>query len=653
MAFSLIVTMASAETDGVTVAGRAGGGRDAASPAGDHLGHAASNLWHAVAALLEDSRVTLEHWGAWGCTLESAGGPWSDQTDQMAAWAKRAQEEQPDLIPERWLVTQQLLQRLATIQAWPPDVRPWLGARRAAVMRALRRTGAPPRGKRPPPKPPDADVQPPREGSEDGPHACRGPDLHHRRQWREAALRRHRTIVRDLGLSAGDGRAAHAHAAQHRDQRCGNRAGQDAGQRGDGASQGDLDAAQGEQGGPARPAPPREEPGLEGGDAASHTFAPWADHASRAPGDHDVVESINVTDLHSAFPHLVMRGAVTAIQEHSQPAHTLGGWARKATGCGYQLILGPPDPEARGAARGGVGFIAPRAAHMVEMPPVSAAFARARSRGRAIRVVARLVNGTAVTVYNVYGVANGHQDKHAAAATDGLIRAVREEILQQGDVFVALVGDFNAEPEDLPALQHLTQEAGWTDAALHPGWSGGTPPQATCFAPNSVRGNRRDFIFVDPHLVQAARGFRVTSELTFPVHRPLQLTLDTRGCSCAVFRARMPPDPLGLRPSAAPEQGEGDTMELADVDFSGHIDAAIRGAEGELAAAASAGDTTRLWRTWSQAVEEGFLAGADSAKVQAAGGLGKLRGRGRTRIRMETVRPPRVGGPTGRTRPIL
>ena len=96
--------------------------------------------------------------------------------------------------------------------------------------------------------------------------------------------------------------------------------------------------------------------------------------------------------------------------------------------------------------------MAPRAAHMVEMPPASAAFARARSRGRAIRVVARLVNGTAVTIYNVYGVANGHQDKHAAAVTDGLIQAVREEILQQGDVYVALVGDFNAEPEDLPAL---------------------------------------------------------------------------------------------------------------------------------------------------------------------------------------------------------
>ena len=169
-----------------------------------------------------------------------------------------------------------------------------------------------------------------------------------------------------------------------------------------------------------------------------------------------------------------------------------------------------------------------------------------------------------------------------------------------------------------------------------------------------MRGNRRDFIFIDPHLVQAARGFRVTSELTFPVHRPLQLTLDTRGCSCAIFRARMPPDPLGLRPRAALEQGERDTQELAEVDFSGHIDAAIHEAKGELAAAASARDTTRLWRTWSQAVENGLLAGADSAKVQAAGGLDKLRGRGRTRIRMETVRPPRMGGgPTGRTRPIL
>ena len=104
---------------------------------------------------------------------------------------------------------------------------------------------------------------------------------------------------------------------------------------------------------------------------------------------------------------------------------------------------------------------------MVEMPPATKAFARARSRGRALRVVARTGNGAAVTIYNIDGVSNGHRDKQLAAITNGLFQAVRGEIAQQGDTFCGLGGRLQRRAGG-PAGLAAAHGGGWMDGCGSP-----------------------------------------------------------------------------------------------------------------------------------------------------------------------------------------
>jgi len=178
---------------------------------------------------------------------------------------------------------------------------------------------------------------------------------------------------------------------------------------------------------------------------------------------------VAVTSLKAAEEHLYRRHTAMFLQEHAIPLATHRGWTKRAKARGYTLLLTPPDPEAA-LAKGGVAVLAPLDFRATEMPPCTQSFTKARNMGRAMRVVLRTGLRTAVTVYNVYGFPGAHQCRSTANKTDSILQAALEEILQRGDSYVAITGDLNADPEDLPTIQHLVGQGGWKDLGAHPAW---------------------------------------------------------------------------------------------------------------------------------------------------------------------------------------
>ena len=103
---------------------------------------------------------------------------------------------------------------------------------------------------------------------------------------------------------------------------------------------------------------PFSDPDLEAQEAVS--FAPWRNQASpHTPSSDTVLEAINVTNLASAFVHLVSREAAIIITEHSIHKAFEEGWKRKARAQGFKRRLSPTNREASANERAGVGFLAP------------------------------------------------------------------------------------------------------------------------------------------------------------------------------------------------------------------------------------------------------------------------------------------------------
>eukprot|EP00973_Karenia_brevis_P083147 11529387-Karenia_brevis.AAC.1 len=61
-----------------------------------------------------------------------------------------------------------------------------------------------------------------------------------------------------------------------------------------------------------------------------------------------------------------------------------------------------------------------------------------------------------LVIANTYCWTNGHVDATAAARSDDLLQAIFEEFQAMPDGPKMIVGDFNADTQDLPSLQsHL------------------------------------------------------------------------------------------------------------------------------------------------------------------------------------------------------
>ena len=124
----------------------------------------------------------------------------------------------------------------------------------------------------------------------------------------------------------------------------------------------------------------------------------------------------------------------------------------------------------------------------------------------------------------------------------------------------------------------------------------------------------------------------MVDELTFPVHRPIQVALAPGKAQIHVLQAQAPKD-SHTDFEALPE-------EQVRTRTEGTVDRAFRFVEPLLRSAVEARDTQALWDIWSKTLEHALIDSVDSGTIEAAGGAQAFRGRGRVNAKMRRLRPP-------------
>ena len=95
----------------------------------------------------------------------------------------------------------------------------------------------------------------------------------------------------------------------------------------------------------------------------------------------------------------------------------------------------------------------------------------------------------------MYGYSGGHACKARAASTNRLARAVRAQIEDAPDGPSCILGDVNADAQDIPELAQLLEYEGWTDLGSVAHMWGREDNEYTCHMPGCTP-TRRDFVFV-------------------------------------------------------------------------------------------------------------------------------------------------------------
>ena len=159
-------------------------------------------------------------------------------------------------------------------------------------------------------------------------------------------------------------------------------------------------------------------------------------------------------------------------------------------------------------------------------------------------------------------------------------------------------------------------------------------PAATCLAANGPpQGNRRDFVITDPLLFGFVHTFEVTQETIVPVHRPLRLLLHNAPLPTTVFKARRPMDPIPhLAHDLSSEEGASHFKCAQAESFAAQDEF--------LTQAALLKDTSALWKLWSAAMEQAYLA-CLQPQALAKHGVNYFTGHGLTRIQEKILLPPK------------
>ena len=122
--------------------------------------------------------------------------------------------------------------------------------------------------------------------------------------------------------------------------------------------------------------------------------------------------------------------------------------------------------------------------------------------------------------------------------TDVIIRAILEEGAKEDLGPALIVGDLNAEPEDIPALKRALQHSEWHDVGAEAECFGRRAKQDTCHTGAHARSTRRDYIFANTSSWPLIDDFVVDREAEFPTHDVLQLAINPGAAAATVGKQR-------------------------------------------------------------------------------------------------------------------
>ena len=412
---------------------------------------------------------------------------------------------------------------------------------------------------------------------------------------------------------------------------------------------------------------------------ASHQQWLWATGLEHQPGPQQplpphwirsegpIIEVANITSMDTHVETLVHRHAdFTFFQEHSAPP---AAWPRLCALHQEQkrkVHFGPLDPNASHLL-GGVGCSTKATNIMHPVKPITEAFRQAVETGRVMHYAIALGKGSKLAgFYVIYGWSGGHQALVKASKTNLLLDAILQEIEAQPPGPTAIVGDLNAEPQDIGILHNLLLNKGWTDVGAQAHCWGEEDNTFTCLTAGALRGTRRDYIFVNPQLLPAIRHFRVVPDDDHPVHSTLQVQIAVGDLNYEVTQQRQPHDIkqlldesfiqlFGTQPSAeGPSEGDvagismpKPALKTANAEWRAHraefdralharMDAKMSGASRHLSGSLTAQNTDAFWATWSKAVEEAVVEHCGILEHSAAK---EYMGRGANLTRRRTVQP--------------
>eukprot|EP00973_Karenia_brevis_P031491 4345501-Karenia_brevis.AAC.1 len=121
------------------------------------------------------------------------------------------------------------------------------------------------------------------------------------------------------------------------------------------------------------------------------------------------------------------------------------------------------DPELR--TTGGVGTIG-RKKKFMTVKPLTDGMKALVKMGRA-NITAIPIPGTIIMCINVYGWTNGHHSEQASRRTDDMMSTVIYELETQPSCPKMILGDLNADTNDLPALENKLNSGAFVDIGAH------------------------------------------------------------------------------------------------------------------------------------------------------------------------------------------
>ena len=125
--------------------------------------------------------------------------------------------------------------------------------------------------------------------------------------------------------------------------------------------------------------------------------------------------------------------------------------------------------------------------------------------------------------YVIYGQAGGNRSNKER--TQEIMGASVGEMAFDKHGVQYMLGDFNAEPNQLDIGRELIEEHQWVDVGAKADWWGGEANQKTCQTRPQAKPTRIDGILASREAVSWISGFKVSENSMIPTHKVLELTL--------------------------------------------------------------------------------------------------------------------------------
>ena len=282
---------------------------------------------------------------------------------------------------------------------------------------------------------------------------------------------------------------------------------------------------------------------------------------------------------------------------------------------GRRACFAAAVPTASKAAAG-VAIITSKSCHLMKLKCIEPGLQTFHDRGRALKAIIRPTNGPPLMVITLYGYTNSTHRQEARALTAQLLDAAILEAAHHQQHRVVIAGDFNCEPDILPAYADARRAGKFFDAQAVIGLAA-RPKQATCKAHGAAAATRRDIILLSRNLLEDSLASEVVQDFGLDVHDPVIIRLAGRPADPAIYCSAPPEVNLGS-PSKDLEGRVSAARQAMDIG--------LRAAAPQLRRALAAWDTDTYWRIWSATVE---LALVQAAAVQpttrrAHAGRGKV-----------------------------